>query len=450
MAVFASRTFFSGAALGVVFGLLVFNEFAQAMGGSRCTAPSITGQPKSVTVLENGFAAFSVSAQGTTLSYQWRKDGSAILGAVGASYVIERVGLEHAGKYNVVVSNSCGSVTSATASLTVQPVAGMYFPPLNGSDGDWARVTTAELGWNDGALQELNQYVQDTRGTGFIILHRGKIVVEKYWQGWSSGSADKIYSVSKSMTALMVGKAQEEGRLSIEDMAQSYLQSTWANAATWKEKYWASQVKVRHLLSMDSGLNNELKPLSQPGTQWSYNTSAYQLLLDILEDATGASRETYFNFRLFSRIGMSATRFDLGRNSLISSARDMARFGLLVLNKGRWAGEAILKDESYVLAASRHRSQEFNQSYGYLFWLNGQDSYIMPESSGEVRSGPLLPDAPQDMIMAMGAGEKRIYVVPSMNLVVVRHGLAADAEYLAGSPFDRELWIRIMKLFPQQ
>jgi hypothetical protein len=84
------------------------------------TAPTITTQPSSQSVSEGGTASFSVVATGSgTLSYQWRKDSSAISGATSSSYSIASAASGDAGSYDVVVSNSAGSVTSSAATLTV-------------------------------------------------------------------------------------------------------------------------------------------------------------------------------------------------------------------------------------------------------------------------------------------------------------------------------------------
>ena len=89
-------------------------------------------------------------------------------------------------------------------------------------------------------------------------------------------------------------------------------------------------------------------------------------------------------------------------------------------------------------------SQTLNRSYGYLWWLNGQPSYQLPGPQQTVFPGPLIPAAPADLIAALGKNDQKIYVVPSLGLVVVRQGNSAGASRLAASSFDNELWTRIM------
>jgi CubicO group peptidase (beta-lactamase class C family) len=122
----------------------------------------------------------------------------------------------------------------------------------------------------------------------------------------------------------------------------------------------------------------------------------------------------------------------------------MARFGLLMLNKGKWENNTIL-NEVFVSEATS-TSQNLNLSYGYLWWLNGKDSYRLPQSQ-LVFKGSLVPSGPTDMYMALGKNDQKIYVIPSKNMVVVRMGEAADNANLALSDFDEVLWSKIKALY---
>ncbi len=122
----------------------------------------------------------------------------------------------------------------------------------------------------------------------------------------------------------------------------------------------------------------------------------------------------------------------------------MARFGLLNLSNGMWDGTPILSDTEYFNAMTSS-SQNSNLAYGYLWWLNGKDSYKLP-SSNLTFSGKLIPTAPDDMYAALGKNDQKIYVVPSLDLVVVRVGNKANEEVLALSGFDYELWEKIMSM----
>ena len=116
----------------------------------------------------------------------------------------------------------------------------------------------------------------------------------------------------------------------------------------------------------------------------------------------------------------------------------MARFGLLMLNKGKWDQTVVLNDSNY-FNAQVNTSQNLNLSYGYLTWLNGKASYMLP-SLQAVFPTMLTPNAPSDMYAALGKNDQKVYVVPSQNLVVIRMGESAGNVQLAVSSFDNELW----------
>ena len=98
----------------------------------------------------------------------------------------------------------------------------------------------------------------------------------------------------------------------------------------------------------------------------------------------------------------------------------MARFGLLLLNKGVWNQNNILNDSTYFKEMTA-TSQNINKSYGYLTWLNGKGSFMLPQSQF-VFTGNIIPNAPADLYAALGKNDQKIYVVPSQNLVVIRMG----------------------------
>ena len=120
----------------------------------------------------------------------------------------------------------------------------------------------------------------------------------------------------------------------------------------------------------------------------------------------------------------------------------MARFGLLALNKGKWKNETIINESFFNESIST--SQNINPSYGYLWWLNGKTSYMVPGGQ-TVYQSTLVPNAPSDMYAAMGAEDQRIYIIPGRNMVVIRMGDASDPANpaFALSGFDNALWEKI-------
>jgi CubicO group peptidase (beta-lactamase class C family) len=122
----------------------------------------------------------------------------------------------------------------------------------------------------------------------------------------------------------------------------------------------------------------------------------------------------------------------------------VARFGLMALNKGKWNGTTVINENYFNSGIST--SQTMNQSYGYLWWLNGKSSYRLPQTQLQF-NGSLIPSAPSDMFMGLGKNDQKIYVVPSKKMVVIRMGNPADTVNLALSDFDNVLWQKINALY---
>ena len=327
--------------------------------------------------------------------------------------------------------------------------AALYFPPLTGST--WASATPASLGWCQTPLDSLIAFAGRKGSKSLLILKDGRLVVEHYYGTYTADSAWYWASAGKSLTATLVGLAQQDGLLSLNDSTSRYL-DRWTSATRPQQR----QVLIRHQLAMTTGLDenppapcdtestapNCLRYLAPPATRWAYHTGAYRTLQDVLTQASGATSMTaYTSQRLGTRIGLTGQ----WRNDVFySRARSMARFGLFILARGRWNGTQVL-DTAYFRAMTTP-SQALNRSYGYLWWLNGQASHRLP-SSQITFPGPLIPTAPPDLIAALGKNDQKIYVVPSLGLVVVRQGRSAGASRLAASSFDGELWTRIMAVF---
>jgi CubicO group peptidase (beta-lactamase class C family) len=181
--------------------------------------------------------------------------------------------------------------------------------------------------------------------------------------------------------------------------------------------------------------------LADAGTRWSYHTGAYKKLQAIVSTVSGQTYTGYTNSALGSHIGMTGLWYD---GVYYSKPRSMARFGLLTLNKGVWANDTVMHDTAYYNAMT-NTSQSLNLSYGYLWWLNGKSSVMVPTLQF-VFPGPLLSNAPADMFCALGKNDQKIYVVPSQNMVVIRMGDAAYSTSAALTVFDNELWGKIDSL----
>lgn len=332
---------------------------------------------------------------------------------------------------------------------TAQTAAPQYFPPLTGNA--WATTTPASLGWCQPPLDSLLAFAGRNHTQALLILKDGRLVVEQYYGTYTADSVHYWGSAGKSLVGTLVGLAQQDGLLTLSDSTSRYL-GRWTSATRAEQQ----RIQLRHQLSMATGLNDAppapctpddstpacLRYLAPPATRWAYHNAPYRLLQDVVATASGQSFQRYTATRLGQRIGMNGLWFNY---TYFSKARDMARFGLFILARGSWNGTAILTDTAYFRAMTTP-SQAANPSYGYLWWLNGQASYKLPTVQVSF-PGPLVPAAPADLIAALGKNDQKIYVVPSLGLVVVRQGASAGASHLALSSFDNELWTRLMAVF---
>ncbi len=341
---------------------------------------------------------------------------------------------------SVFVVVSC----SKKDNINTNPAATNYYPPVTGNV--WDTTSAAALDWDIAKLQDAINYVEANNSTAFIILYKGKIVTEKYWLGWNASTSSRIFSATKSIVAFLTGIANQQGKIDVNMPVNTYLIPGWSMATLAQENV----IKVKDLLTMTSGLNNDLSYNTNPNTKWYYNTIAYYKTIDLLEKVYNQPKTNITNNLLWSKIGMQQSFWDTepnGGSTMSCSARDMARFGLLIANNGIWNRDTILNNTAY-LQTMLNSSQALNKSYGYLWWLNGKSSYVLPSSNTAtaiVQNGSLMPDAPVDLVAALGANDKKIYVVKSKDLVVVRHGAQSNAASTqALSSFDNEIWKRLM------
>ncbi len=327
------------------------------------------------------------------------------------------------------------------------PVSSLYFPPVAGTE--WQSLTPSSLGWNESQLNDLYTYLQSKNTKSFMILKNGKIVAERYFGTFTADSLWYWASAGKTMTALLVGIAQQEGLINLNARSSIYLGRGWTSMPIPKEDL----ITVRHQLTMTTGLDDDLGDddctnpsclvyKADAGSRWAYHNAPYTLLDQVVENATGLSYNAYFQQKIRNVIGMNGLWARSGFNNVyFSNTRSMARFGLLMLNKGKWDQTSILRDTNY-FNAQVNSSQTINPAYGYLTWLNGKSTFMAPIFQ-TVFPGMLVPNAPADMYCALGKNDQKIYVVPSQKLVVIRMGESSGTPALALSGLDNELWGRL-------
>jgi CubicO group peptidase (beta-lactamase class C family) len=327
--------------------------------------------------------------------------------------------------------------------------AQLYFPPLSGTTWDSSAVET--IGWQAARLDSLYRYLDQTNTKAFIVLYRGKRVVERYFDSFRRDSLWYWASAGKSMTATLVGIAQQEGLIDINQRANLYMGNGWTSASLAQE----NNIKVLNQLTMTSGLNDLtgdrdctspacLDYLTTPNTRWAYHNGPYTLLDSVIERSTGQSLNAYFlnKVRLKTAINGAYIRSGPYNVVMVSTARSFARFGLLTQNRGTWNTTPVLTATAYYDAMITS-SQTINPSYGYLWWLNGKTSYMSPQIQFSF-PGSYAPSAPADMFAALGRDGQICAVVPSQELVVIRMGEnPGGTASLVPTLYVDEVWKRI-------
>lgn len=326
----------------------------------------------------------------------------------------------------------------------------LYFPPL--TSDDWETITVEDLNWNASAVDPLLSFLEENNTDAFIILQNGRIVLENYFGDFDATQNHSWNSAAKTLTSMTVGIAQHEGYLSISEPSSNYLGEGWSSLTSEQE----GNITIKHHLTMTTGMDYTVEDtfcsdkecltyLNEPDTFWYYHNATYSLVDEIVEAAVGQNFQLYFNAKIRNRIGMQGYWLKVGYLNLYqSSARSMARYGLLNLNQGVWDETSIFQDHSYFNDAT-NTSQNSNESYGYLYWLNGKNTHRITASE-ELFQGKLIPNAPDDLFAGLGAFDQKLYVVPSKDLVIVRMGDAANTASLGPSGFDNTLWEKISAL----
>jgi CubicO group peptidase (beta-lactamase class C family) len=318
---------------------------------------------------------------------------------------------------------------------------------------DWTIVDPADAGFDPTGLGRLDQAAEAAGSTCLAVTRDGQVAHEKYWNGGAADQPREAFSVTKSITSTLIGIAQDEDDLNIEDPAADQIPQ-------WRDTDSAA-VTVRDLVSNDSGRHWDfatdytqmaigardktafavgLGQDAPPGTVWAYNNSAIQTLSQVLGQATGEDPADYAESRLFSPVGMrqsSMSKDGAGNTMTFMGLRttclDLARFGWLMLNHGDWDGEQVVSKE-WVDAATGRSSTDLAANYGYLWWLNRKGTIASPAvattgaGQGSNADGQMVPDAPEDVFWALGFNNQVVAVIPSERIVAVRMGPRPPAD----------------------
>jgi CubicO group peptidase (beta-lactamase class C family) len=327
----------------------------------------------------------------------------------------------------------------------------LYFPPLSAS-ATWETTTPESLGWCTNQLDSLYGFLETNNTKAFLVLKDGKIVLEKYFDTFTKDSNWYWASAGKSLTAMLVGKAQEEGFLSIGDSSSRFLGSGWTSCTSAQE----SNITIRNQITMTSGLNDAVPDnhctlsacllyKADAGTRWAYHNAPYTLLDDVISTAVGQTLNVYTQSKVKSKIGMNGTWLKLDNDNVyFSTPRSMARYALLAQNNFIWNTDTLLTDTAYKNQMVQ-TSQSLNLSYGYLWWLNGKTSYMVPTSQ-LVIPGSYAPNAPNDMFAAIGKNGQIASISKKNGLIMIRMGEPPGTDIEVPTQFCDKIWENLNKV----
>jgi len=318
------------------------------------------------------------------------------------------------------------AMVAMAAPLAGQPSA---FP-----GAEWATGSPEAHGLDSGRLEAAARAASEIGGRqGFLVVKGGVIVHESYFEG-DAETLHPAFSVAKGFGATLVGIAQMQGHLELSDRVDHWVPIHHPDIVPG--------ATIEHLITHTAG--------SEPaGSVFRYTSgNILNTVPNILELATGMTPNEFFERELAAKIGLGfewphtergwfqiGTQRVHGLGPVPMNHRDMARLGLLWLNKGNWNGEQLL-DEAFIAAGTAAPFPDATRNYGYQWWLNGTSD------EGTQR----IPGAPSNVYHALGGSFQYIYVIPDHDIVVVTLG---DPE-VSESGQTQKLWNVIAGFLPEE
>lgn len=307
------------------------------------------------------------------------------------------------------------------------------------------------------------EYSSNARGLSVLVMKGDKIIFEDYQNGHSAETPRMLASGTKSFSGVMLAAA-------IEDKLITGFDEKVSDTITeWKSDQRRSKVTIRQLLSLTSGVevgangrppaySEAVKHIShfEPGERFEYGPAPFQIFGELMRRKLVLKKESvsdYLKRRILDPIGLKVAQWNQqeGQPNLPSgaflTAREWVKFGLFLKNSGKWNGKQLIKksllDELII-------GSKANPNYGVTFWLNRSDSgkADVVERSGRLRQllgddeigttamskNGLGKEIAKDLYMAAGAANQRLYIIPSLDLVIVRQGRLSrwdDREFLS-------------------
>jgi CubicO group peptidase (beta-lactamase class C family) len=315
--------------------------------------------------------------------------------------------------------------------------------------------------WPDGDASDidpdLDRLIADDALTGFgtravLVVHHGKLVAERYDDGFGAETRQLGWSMTKTVTAGLIGIAVKEGRIALNQRA------------LWTAGDGRENIKLADLMSMTSGLRfNEgygavsdvtrmlfletdmaafarAQPLEHPvGTSWSYSSGTAVILARIFQESVGPAALSWVRERLFDPLGMTSAVIEtdahgtlVGSSYMYATPRDWARYGQFLLQQGTWHGQEILPPGFVTLMTTPAPASGGQYGQGQV-WLWGSDA-AKPGENPDRAYG-----IPADCFWMEGHDGQFVAIIPSRALVVVRLGLTPWREHFRPQPLVRAL-----------
>lgn len=304
-------------------------------------------------------------------------------------------------------------------------MAQSYFP----SPGQlWETTSFEEAGWCADSLGALIDFLDAEDSKAFIVLYDGKIIIEHYFDAFTADSLWFWASAGKTLTAALVGIAERDNGLVLQNSTSDYLGAGWTSLTPNQEL----AITVWNQLTMTTGLNDAVVDdgctspdcllfQAEAGTRWAYHNAPYTLLDGVIENVSGLTLNQFFAQKMGLPCGISGLYFPSGpyNQTFVSTPRNMAKFGLLLQSQGNWNGTEIIPSDYFQSMISP--SQNMNPAYGYLTWLNGSNYFMIPETQLQF-PGMMAPSAPLDTYAGLGKNGQVICAAPSKNVSFIRMG----------------------------
>jgi CubicO group peptidase (beta-lactamase class C family) len=297
-------------------------------------------------------------------------------------------------------------------------------------------------------------YSRRRNGLALLVQEKGQIVFEEYTAPLHAGQAYAIASGTKGFSGALALAAMDDGLLRLDEAAVITLPE-------WEADAVKTQITIRDLLQLVSGLEPAPKKLwmqndfqgnkndvalsvpalTSPKKMFAYGPTGFYVFGEILRRKLQTASVPlgvvdYLNQRILQPIGSKIERWclDASGNPDLSSgasmtARDWLRFGQLVLRRGLWNEKQILKADGFPML---FEGSEVNPAYGLGWWLNCPAPRA-PMLKAQCPEGQFYPGGPADLAIAAGLGKQRMYVLPSLDRVIIRLGNDSpwsDAEFL--------------------